>query len=116
AAFGIVTAIEPDLAAGGREIDQRPRGEALHPRRPFGVDDAGLKTGDADLERIERPQRRDRETGIVELVPPEQFWRGEIHQAAIVLIDQPAALDIDMPLLAGGMQRRMLTPRLRLIT
>ena len=32
-------------------------------------------------------------------MPAEQFWRRQIHQAAIVLIDQPPALDIDMPFL-----------------
>jgi len=31
--------------------------------------------------------------GIVELVPAEQARRRQIHQAAIVLIDQPSALD-----------------------
>ena len=53
-----------------------------------------------------RAQGRDRQAGIVELMPAEQFWRRQIHQAAIVLIDQPAALDADMPLLPGRMQRR----------
>jgi len=39
-------------------------------------------------------------------MPAEQFWRRQIHQAALVLIDQPPALDIDMPILPRGMQRR----------
>ena len=64
----------------------------------------------ADLEGVDRAQRRDRKPRIVELMPAEQFWRGEIEQAAIVLIDQPAALDADMPLLAGRMQRRAHAP------
>jgi hypothetical protein len=34
-------------------------------------------------------------------MPAEQFWRRQIHQAAVVLVDQPSALDIDMPLLPG---------------
>src|SRR5262249_23411045 len=43
-----------------------------------------------------------------------QFWRGKVHQAAIVLIDEAPALDADMPMLAGGMERRTLTLRLPL--
>jgi hypothetical protein len=72
----------------------------LHPRRPFGADDAGLERGDADLEPVQRAQGGDRKPGIVELMPPEQLRRRQIHQAALILIDQPAALDADMPLLA----------------
>ena len=61
------------------------------------------KARGVDPETIQRAQRRDRQAGIVELMPPEQPRRGQIHQAALVLIDQPAALDIDVPFLAGGM-------------
>ena len=61
-----------------------------------------------------RAQCRDRKPGIVELMPPEQFWRGQIHQAAFVLIDQPPALDIDVPFLPRGMQRRAHAPCLLL--
>ena len=109
-----MAAIEPDLAARRPLIDQRAGNQALHPRRPFGVDDPGLERRHADLERIDRAQGRNREPGIVELMPPEQFWRRQIHQAALVLIDQPPALDADMPLLAGRMQRRAHAVGLRL--
>ena len=47
-ALGIVSAIEPDLASPRRQIDQRARGQPLHPRRPFGVDDAGFERRHAD--------------------------------------------------------------------
>ena len=47
-------------------------------------------------------------------MPAEQFWRRQIHQPAIVLIDQPSALDIDVPVLTGRMQRRAQAPGLRL--
>ena len=114
AAFGIVAAVEPDLAARRRLLHQRARRQPLHPRRPFGVDDAGLERRGVDLERVERAQRRDRKPGIVELMPAEQFWRRQIHQAAIVLIDQPPALDIDVPFLPGAMQRRAHALRLLL--
>ena len=67
-----------------------------------------------DLEGVQRAQRGDGEPGIVELMPAEQFWRRQIHQAALVLIDQPSALDIDVPLLPGAIQRRVHAPRLRL--
>ena len=67
-----------------------------------------------ELQAVDRAQGRDRKSCIVELMPAEQFWRGEVHQSALVLIDQPAALDADMPLLAGGVQRRALPARLRL--
>ena len=70
--------------------------------------------GMADLERIDRAQRRDRKPGIVELMPAEQLWRRQIQQAALVLIDQTPALDADMPLLPGRMQRRAHALRLRL--
>ena len=46
-------------------------------------------------------------------MPPEQLRRRQIHQAALILIDQPAALDADMPLLACRMQRRAHAVRLR---
>ena len=69
---------------------------------------------DSDPERLDRAQRRDGKAGIIELMPAEQFWRRQIHQAALVLIDQPPALDTDMPLLSRGMQRRAHAPGLRL--
>ena len=94
-------AIEPDFAALRPLLHQRARRQTLHPRRPFGVDDAGLERRRFDAERVLRAQRRNREAGIVELMPAEQFWRRQIHQAAVVLIDQPSALDIDVPLLPG---------------
>ena len=47
-------------------------------------------------------------------MPAEQLWRRQIHQAALVLIDQPPALDADMPLLSRRMQRRAHALRLRL--
>src|SRR5690349_6081709 len=97
--------VEPDLARLRSLVDQRAGDQPLHPRRPFGIDDAGLERAHPDLETPDRPQRRDGEAGIVELVAAEQFWRREIHQAALILIDQPAALDADMPLLTGGMYR-----------
>ena len=106
-AIGIVAAIEPDLAGLRRQIDQRARRQPLHPCRPFGVDDAGLECGGVDLERVERAQRRNRKAGIVELMPAEQPWCREVHQAAVVLVDQSSALDIDVPLLTGRMQRRV---------
>ena len=68
---------------------------------------------DADLESVDRTQRRDREPGIIELMPAEQFWRREIEQAALILIDQPSTLDADMPLLPRRMQRRAHASRLR---
>src|SRR5882672_1128770 len=114
AAFGIVPAIEPDFRAARRQLDQPARGQPLHPRRPFGADDTSLEGGGAYFESIDRAQCRNGKPGIVELMPAEQFWRREIHQAAIVLIDQPAALDADMPLLPGRMQRRAHALGLRL--
>ena len=65
------------------------------------------------LNTLLRAQGRDRQAGVVELMSPEQSWRRQIHQAAIVLIDQPAALDADMPLLPGRVQRRPQAGRLR---
>ena len=110
----LCAAIEPDLAALRPLIDQRACDQPLHPRRPFGADDAGLERRHPDLERLDRTQRCDGKPGIVELMPPEQFWRRQIHQAALVLIDQPPALDADMPLLSRGMHRRAHALRLRL--
>ena len=94
-------AVEPDFRAARRQLDQPARSQPLHPRRPFGADDAGLERSGAYFESIDRAQCRDRKPGIVELMPAEQFWCREIHQAAIVLIDQPPAFDTDMPLLPG---------------
>src|SRR5262245_62549771 len=67
-----------------------------------------------DPERIRRAQGRDGKPGIVELVAAKQSWRGEIHQAAIILIDKAPALDTGMPLLVGDKQRRAHPLRLRL--
>ena len=113
AALGIVAAVEPELGAWRRQLDKPARRQALHPRRPFGADDAALERRRVDPECALRAQGRDRQAGIVELMPAEQFWRRQIHQAAIVLIDQPAALDADMPLLPGRIQRRAHAGRLR---
>ena len=65
-----------------------------------------LECRHSDFERLDRAQRCDGETGVIELMPAEQFWRRKIHQAALVLIDQPPALDTDMPLLSRRMHRR----------
>ena len=92
AAFGVMAAVEPDLAALRPQFDQLARRQPLHPRRPFGVDDA-LIGRMSELERVDRAHGRDRQPGIVELMPAEQLWRRQVHQAALVLIDQPAALD-----------------------
>src|SRR5262249_42796559 len=64
-----------------------------------------------DPESVDGAQRRYRQTRIVELMAAEQFWRPEIKQAALILIDQTPALDADMPLLAFAMKRRALTFR-----
>jgi hypothetical protein len=52
-----------------------------------------------------RAQRRNGETGIVELMPANTAAPPD-PSGRDVLIDQPSALDIDMPLLAGRIQRR----------
>ena len=39
-------------------------------------------------------------------MPAEQLRRRQVQQAALVLIDQPPVLDIDVPVLAGHVQRR----------
>ena len=107
AALGIVAAVEPDLAARRRLAstsapDARRCIRAGHSALTMPASNAAASILNASM----RAQRRDREAGIVELMPAEQFWRRQIHQAAFVLIDQPPALDIDMPFLPGGMQRR----------
>src|SRR6266436_2078679 len=55
---------------------------------------------------------RSPKAAIVELMPAEQFWRGQIHQAALVLIDQPPALHADVPALARREQRGAHAPGL----
>src|SRR6516225_1039417 len=88
----VVTAIEPDLAAPRSELCQPTGRKPLHPRGPLGIDDA-LERGVRNPDRIDGAQRGNGKPRIVELVPAEQFWRGEVHQATIVLIDQPPAFD-----------------------
>src|SRR5437762_8783323 len=99
AAFRIVTAIEPYLASPRRLVQQLARTQTLHPRRPFGMDDAGFERSHLDPEPVLRAQRCDGETSIVELMTAEQLGRCQIHQPAVVLIHQPSALDIDLPFL-----------------
>ncbi len=45
-------------------------------------------------------------------MPPEQPRRGEVEQAAFILIDQPPAFHVDVPILTGNVQRRVHAPRL----
>src|SRR5207249_2434446 len=80
-----------DLAPLRPLIDQCTGNQPLHPRRPFGIDDAGLECRHPDFERLDRTQRCDRKTGIIELMPPEQLWRREVHQGGLVLINPPPA-------------------------
>src|ERR1700759_5496858 len=44
-------------------------------------------------------------------MPAERARPPKTKQAALVLIDQPPALDTDVPLLAGAMKRRTLASR-----
>ena len=52
-----------------------------------------------------RAQRCDRQAGIVDLVAAEQLRRGEVEQAVVVLIDEAAVFELDVPVLTGGEQR-----------
>src|SRR5206468_5843228 len=68
-ALGIVPAIQPYLATLWRLRQQRARGQTLHPRRPFGIEDAELEGRWPDPETVLRSQCRDRQARIVELMP-----------------------------------------------
>ena len=75
----------------GRLLDQRPRLQPLHARRPVGVLQARL-----ECRRIEphpgAPQCRNREPGILHLMRAGEFRQRQVEQAVIVLIDKPPAL------------------------
>ena len=64
------------------------------------------------MQRLDRPQRRDGEAGIFELVTAIKLRRRQIEQARFVLIDQPAALLGRSPILAGDLQRHIEPRRL----
>ena len=101
-----MAAVEPDFAAFRRVREQRARWQPLHPRRPFGARDALFERLRLDGQRVDRAQRRDRESRVVELVTAKQARRREIEQAALVVIDKTPVLDADMPFLRRGKQRR----------
>ena len=96
----------------GASSTSRPCGKPLQPRRPVGLDHAGLVGGRRNLERLDRAQRRDGEAGILELMAAVKFRRRQIEQAGLVLIDQPPALLGRGPVLAGDLQRRIEPRRL----
>ena len=92
AAVGIVAAVEPELAAGRQQRGQLALRQALHARRPFRLEQPGFESAGGSLQRRRRAQGRDRDAGIVELMPPVKPRRRQVEQPVVVLIDQPAAL------------------------
>ena len=99
----IVPAVEPQFAAGRRERDELAMRQPLQPRRPLGLDHAGLVGGGAILNCGDRAQRGNRQAGILELMAAVEFRRRQIEQARFVLIDQPATLLGRGPVLAGDL-------------
>ena len=98
----------------GASSTSRPGAQPLQPRRPVGLDHAGLEGGRRNLERLDRAQRRDGKAGILELMAAVKLRRRQIEQAGLVLIDQPAALLGGGPVLAGDLERRIEPRRLPL--
>ncbi len=101
-----MAAVEPDFAAGGRQIHQRPLRQPVQPRRPIGLDHAGLVGGGCDPQARQRAQGRDGEPCILELMAAIEPRRRQIDEPDLVLIDQTAAFFRRGPVLAGDLERR----------
>ena len=56
----IVAAVEPDVGARRRELDERARFQPLHARRPVGVDEPGLERARRERDAASRGARRPR--------------------------------------------------------
>src|SRR4029077_11605005 len=69
------------------------------------IHDARLECGWLDPDCVERAQGSDGKSGIVELMTTEQPRRRQIHQPAVILIDQAPTLDIDVPFLSSPVER-----------
>src|SRR6185312_12432025 len=102
----IMTAVEPDFTALRREVDQRAMRQPVHTRRPLGLRDTDLEGCLRNSEAILRAHRRNREAGILVLVPAVEPRRRQVEQAIVVLIDEPATLFRRGEVLAGDLERR----------
>ena len=102
----IVPAIEPDLRALGRGIDQRPVQQPLQPRRPFDIVQAPFDGVLARPTPADAPERRDGNGGIGDLMAALKLGQRQIEQAVVVLINQAAMFFMRVEILAINEKRR----------
>src|SRR6516164_4368482 len=114
AAARVVPAVQPELAAGRRQLDQAALRQPLQPGRPIGLCHAVIVGGWWQLELLDSAQRRDGKPRIFELVAAVKPGCRQVEQPSVVLINQPSALLGRNPILAGDFQRRVQTRRLAL--
>ena len=105
AGSGVVAAVNPDLGTVRGLGHERALGQALHPPGPFDTLHRRVRGAVVDA-KSRRPDRRDRRGRIGELVPSGQSGRRDVHEAAVVLVDQPAVFLIGEIVLAIDDQRR----------
>ena len=101
AARRVVAAIQPQLDLRGRS-GQRAMAQALHAGGPFGLCHRSLAGG---VVKPKLAQRGNRSPGVLNLVRAGQVGQRQVQQALLILIDQPTALGMGVPVLTVGHQR-----------
>ena len=111
----VVAAVEPDLGAVRREIDERSRGAAAAGAPAIRRRSSPRSQARGGKVRRDGAQaRRCAVAALLMLVAPGEARQRQIEQAALVLEDEPAVLLADDEILAGDDERRADARRLAL--
>ena len=106
-AMRVVSAVEPDLGALGRELDQRPAHQTLQPRRPFDRPQTGFdRRVAAPAQAPAWRKRGDRGGRIFDLMGAGQARQRQVEQAVPILIDHAAMLLMGEEILPEEKERR----------
>ena len=98
AAILVMAAVDPDFGARGSEIHHMAAGDPLQPRRPVGIEQAGVDGAGRNLRR-HGAQGGDGGGRVLMLMTARQARRRQIEQAALVLEHQPAVFLVDVKIL-----------------
>ena len=95
AAILVMAAVDPDFGARGSEFHHMAARDPLQPRRPVGIEQAGVDGAGLNL-RGHGAQGGDGGGGVLMLMTARQARRRQIEQAALVLEHQPAVFLVDV--------------------
>src|ERR1700676_4219369 len=101
-AADIVAAVEPKLGSRRQAADKPARRKTLHARGPFDLAHSPLISLRGYFGCLDRPQRRDRNPGIFDLMAAEQARARQIEKARLIRINEPALLFMRAPRFAGN--------------